>query len=338
MSFNGLPASDPVRSMIDAIIEIVPVSKWSFTRLKEGAGVASPSPLSGAVEDAGRDVQEMNAKRLRQGAGPSIRATVGPSGYTSGLALVFADSQAQFGVLSLLRKSDMGIFSSSEIRALTFALDAASDRLSELRLMESQDAGLEGFRVSGARGAGEEMAAEDATAQYLLNRNLDIVLAWTSENVRRVAVTPLCVPIHSRLPFIIQEAVRQLTRAWTDDSASQVTGLAKPSPFLVVRTRPMSGPTGLFIGVTVERRVPGRSLTDAAARFSISPREIQVLALLLDGLRLNEVARRLHITSSTVQDHIKHLLEKTGSHNRHEMSAKILGWDAANLPGGEKPL
>jgi len=96
----------------------------------------------------------------------------------------------------------------------------------------------------------------------------------------------------------------------------------------VLRTRPMSGPAGLFIGVTIERGKPARSLTGAAATFHISPREAQVLALLLDGLTLHEIADRLHITSSTVQDHIKRLLEKTATHNRQEMTAKILGWTA----------
>jgi DNA-binding NarL/FixJ family response regulator len=131
------------------------------------------------------------------------------------------------------------------------------------------------------------------------------------------------------LPAILEEAVRRLTAGWTNESSSQQLGLARPVPFLVVRTRPMSGATGLFIGVTIERSVPGRSLTGAAARFKISPREVQVLALLLDGLHLNEIAERLHISSSTVQDHIKRLLEKTETHNRSEMTARILGWDRA---------
>jgi DNA-binding NarL/FixJ family response regulator len=102
--------------------------------------------------------------------------------------------------------------------------------------------------------------------------------------------------------------------------------VARPLPFLVVRTRPMAGPTGLFIGVSFERTKPEHSLTDAAARFRISPREVQVLALLLDGLQLNEIGKQLHITSSTVQDHIKTLLQKTDTENRSQMIAKILGW------------
>jgi DNA-binding CsgD family transcriptional regulator len=68
------------------------------------------------------------------------------------------------------------------------------------------------------------------------------------------------------------------------------------------------------------------SLTAAAAQFAMSPREAQVLALLLDGAQIPEVGERLAITPSTVQDHIKSLLHKTASKNRSQMIAKVLGW------------
>ena len=66
-------------------------------------------------------------------------------------------------------------------------------------------------------------------------------------------------------------------------SVEATVGVAHPVPFLVVRTRPMSGPAGLFIGVRIDRFQPPHSLTGPAERFHISPRELQVLALLLDG-------------------------------------------------------
>ena len=94
----------------------------------------------------------------------------------------------------------------------------------------------------------------------------------------------------------------------------------------------MSGPTGSFIGVRIERFTPPNSLTAAATRFHISPREVQVLALLLDGEHLSEIGSRLHITSSTVQDHIRSMVEKTGSRNRSDLIARILGWEFTPAP------
>jgi DNA-binding CsgD family transcriptional regulator len=51
-----------------------------------------------------------------------------------------------------------------------------------------------------------------------------------------------------------------------------------------------------------------------------------VLALLLDGNHLDQIAKQLHITPSTVQDHIKSMLDKTESRNRSELIARVLGW------------
>jgi len=326
--FDEVPASDPVHSIIKTILELVPVSHWSFARFKPDGNADQLLSSDGDSDEFRRLKKQFILQRERIAGGPSIAATANFGSYSSGLALLFADNRARFGILSLLRNDELGPFTSSEVRALTFALDAASDRLSELRLMESQDERLAGFRLEGDAGEPEERAgAEGSPALYILNRDLEIVLAWNDENERRVALTALQVPMQNRLPFILQETVRELTAAWTDDAASQQAGVARPVPFLVVRTRPMGGATGLFIGVSIERSKPGRSLTGAAARFNISPREVQVLALLLDGLHLSEIAERLHITSSTVQDHIKRVLDKTNTHNRSEMTARILGWD-----------
>jgi len=143
-----------------------------------------------------------------------------------------------------------------------------------------------------------------------------------------------------RLPLLLEQTVRELTVAWSGESVKQ-PGVARPVPFLVVRTQPIAGPAGLFIGVRVDRYQQPNSLTGAASRFHISPREVQVLALLLDGNHLDQIADHLYITSSTVQDHINSMLDKTASRNRSELIARVLGWEStpsarpdAARPGG----
>jgi len=310
------------------ILELVPASHWTFARFKGNGEEDQVLSATSRGDEFRKAKEEFTLQSERTRRGPGIGATLGPLGqYSSGLALLFADNRARFGILTLLRTAELGPFTSSEIRTLTFALDAASDRLSELRLMESQEKGLTDFRFDHPTAEDSvRKTADDDLAQYILNEDLEIVLAWTSENERRVAITPMHGRLENRLPRVLEETVRKLTTAWTEDPGTRQPGVARPVPFLVVRTRPMAGPAGLFIGVSLERSRPAHSLTDAAARFRISPREVQVLALLLDGLQLNDIAKQLHIASSTVQDHIKSLLQKTGTENRSEMIAKILGW------------
>ena len=326
--YGEISASDPVREIINTILELVPASHWTFARFKGNGEHDQVLSDTTRGDEFVRAKEEFALQSERSSPGPAIGATLGPlEPYSSGLALLFADVRARFGILTLLRTAELGPFTSSEIRALTFALDAASDRFSEIRLMESLDKNRGSPRRTRAfPQAAPPNPEDDDVAQYILNTDLEIVLAWTSENERRVAVTPLQTRVHDRLPRLLEETVRILTTAWTAESATRKPGVAQPVPFIVVRTRPMAGPTGLFVGVSVERSKPVHSLTDAAARFKISPREVQVLALLLDGLSLSEITEQLHIASSTVQDHIKSLLNKTDTSNRSEMIAKILGW------------
>jgi DNA-binding CsgD family transcriptional regulator len=43
---------------------------------------------------------------------------------------------------------------------------------------------------------------------------------------------------------------------------------------------------------------------------------------------MDQISKQLYITSPTVQDHIKSMLEKTESRNRSELIARVLGWDS----------
>lgn len=56
-------------------------------------------------------------------------------------------------------------------------------------------------------------------------------------------------------------------------------------------------------------------LSDAEQR-SLSVREHEVLALLADGLRVSQIAKRLFISTHTVRNHLKMLYRKLGIHSQ----------------------
>lgn len=57
-------------------------------------------------------------------------------------------------------------------------------------------------------------------------------------------------------------------------------------------------------------------LNERASRRSLTPREIQVIDLIAQGLRNKEIAAALGISEETVQVHVKNLLAKLGVHDR----------------------
>jgi DNA-binding CsgD family transcriptional regulator len=325
---DAVPNSDPAYSTVTAILRVVPASRWAFARVAPDGDMIHLLASEGNEADLSDLRNEFKRQRLQAKTGPRIAAALGPlDDFESGITLLFADARATFGILTLLRTAELGPFTSSEVSMLTFALSAASDQLSALRLQPPESVATE-IALDGDR---PTPAVPDA-AFYVLDRDLEIVLAWNSEDQRRIALTGLRTRIADRLPAVLEDTVRHLTAAWGIEPATQGAGSARPVPFLVVRTQPMSGPTGLFIGVRIDRFRPTNSLTGAASRFHISPRELQVLALLLDGAQLDEIGQRLHITSSTVQDHIRSMVEKTESRNRTELVARVLGWEISEEP------
>lgn len=60
---------------------------------------------------------------------------------------------------------------------------------------------------------------------------------------------------------------------------------------------------------------------DDACLAALSPREREVAQLIAGGFKNREIATRLSIASSTVKDHVHHILQKTGLRNRAAVAA-----------------
>jgi DNA-binding CsgD family transcriptional regulator len=299
-------------AMLAGILATVPSSRWSFARVDPKGELEAVYGSDVHADSLARMTDEYARQRAVAESGSRLAATLGSlDGFASGITLVFADARATFGLLTLLRTAECGPFTSSEIHMLAMALDAYSDRVSELRIGPA------------------ERAAVSAGEFYVLDTALEIVFACASDTRCRAALTDPQPGIAERLPTLLEGTVRNQTAHWTAHGRN-ASGEARPVPFLIVRTRPMWGPAGLHIGVQIDRAAVTNALSGPAARFHISPREVQVLALLLDGDPLHTIAQQLFITPSTVQDHIKSMLDKTESRNRSELIARVLGWESTS--------
>jgi DNA-binding CsgD family transcriptional regulator len=166
-------------------------------------------------------------------------------------------------------------------------------------------------------------------AMYILNHDYEVVFQWYAQDVASVALAHLAEPVGGHLPSFLERPVRRMTTAWDlNDVTTCAVSYTNPIPGLVLRTVPMRGPTLVSIGVLLEPYVARRTIEHTAASLRVSSREREVLYLLLDGESTADIATKLNIAESTVQDHVKRLILKTDSRNRVEMAAKILGWPA----------
>ena len=73
-----------------------------------------------------------------------------------------------------------------------------------------------------------------------------------------------------------------------------------------------------------ERPLPAavsQRLADRTLHPGLTPREMEVLQLVAEGLRNKEIAARLRISEETAQSHVRNILSKFGLHDRTEAVA-----------------
>lgn len=58
-------------------------------------------------------------------------------------------------------------------------------------------------------------------------------------------------------------------------------------------------------------------------RFRLTPRECECTALLAEGYSLPEIAERMGVTTQTLRQHLKHAMQKTGTHKQHELAGLV---------------
>ena len=78
----------------------------------------------------------------------------------------------------------------------------------------------------------------------------------------------------------------------------------------------------LMIGAATAVSLAGES---SALNELLTPREREVIALIVSGQSNNAIAERLVISEGTVKSHVKQILRKLGAVNRSEVIARYLG-------------
>jgi DNA-binding NarL/FixJ family response regulator len=183
----------------------------------------------------------------------------------------------------------------------------------------------------------EDDAGQRALMRAILNRIGEVVEASDGETALAAAQSspPALVVLDVCLPGLGgYETCRELRERFGDEL-----------PIIFVsgeRTDPYDRTAGLLLGaddyvvkpfdpdelLTRVRRLLARRTTRAAEATEaddgfaeLTPREVEVLALLADGLAQEDIARELVISPRTVATHIQHVLAKLGVHSRAQAVA-----------------
>ena len=89
--------------------------------------------------------------------------------------------------------------------------------------------------------------------------------------------------------------------------------------WVVIEAAPLEGVDVGLIAVTLRAGTSAEVLGLLSRAYALTPRESQVLQLVIAGLPTASIAERLYISTNTLQDHLKAIFDKVGVHNRREL-------------------
>ncbi|GAC1539661.1 MAG: hypothetical protein NVS2B17_15150 [Candidatus Velthaea sp.] len=255
-------------------------------------------------------------RRQQRRIDPRAIAVVHDSAHPHAVTMTLTMPDGNDAMLVLLRDKTAGPFSEYEYRLLAQAKVLCEECLASSYVAEE------------ASQSTAAIVQRSKPMLFILDRSYRVVMGHRLEPGDEPGVADFSAHFVDRLPKVFEDAVRRLTAEWEHDPSTPVNAVTMPLPFLSLRVHGMNGASDQFLAVTIERMRRRNVLLRAAKQFLITPREREVAAFLLDGLRIEEIGERLSISTSTVNDHVKKLVERTGATNRSQMLARLLGWES----------
>ncbi len=158
-----------------------------------------------------------------------------------------------------------------------------------------------------------DIAYANPPADRLLSRQTEDDLEVESSGKRS---QPMFMRIWSMVEKVLDGRVTQLP--WT---TTLVLADASVLACEIMRANFGDGQddVGILVFLQSLPALPSLFLEAFCARHGISPREQEVIGLLLEGLGTTDMAHDLAISEHTVRDHLKRLYRKTGTRSRSEL-------------------
>jgi len=219
-----------------------------------------------------------------------------------------------------LRRSQEQLSQAEQIAGTgTWEWELATDRISwSAGLFHIFRLAPEEFETGLEVGLRQRVYPEDRDrVRQALHRAVDMRASLTIENrivradgrVRTLLTRADVVVDDNGTPIRVVAVVQDITEAKLAQDA-----LRNASSDLAQHARELQG---LTVGAQKTR--------EQVLRGSLSERQLETLELVAEGLTNAEIAKRMFISETTVKWHIKQILIKTGSANRAEAVARVLG-------------
>lgn len=281
---NGLPPWARVRLTEIELGE----PDYNKFRVLARAGIPAASLSAATDGDLGRSVRQRDVR--------------GPNGFGDELRVVLTGPTGCWGTLTLLRGADRPDFSAADVRFVASLADTVANGVRRATLLTDttpSDGATTGLLV---------LAPDDSIE--LSNQGAQ---QWIAE---------LSPPDASALPVAIRAVAIQTRRvaAGEADAHASARVHTRTGRWAIVRGSLVSGDR---VAILLEAARPAELATAIADMYGLTDRERAVTALVARGFATKEISARLHLSTYTVQDHLKTIFDKTGTSSRGELVARL---------------
>ena len=179
-------------------------------------------------------------------------------------------------------------------------------------------------RPSAARtGPGVVLLADDLSVVGATPQAEELIALLANDGPPR---RPLPVPVHT-----VAAALLSLERGATSTPGPPSTRVhTTDGRWLAVHASRLQGPPGEDrIAVVLQPADGHQTASLLLAAHGLSPREAEVIRLVLRGTPTTAIAEALHISRHTVQDHLKAVFDKVGVRSRRDLVGHLLGSPAS---------
>jgi DNA-binding CsgD family transcriptional regulator len=243
----------------------------------------------------------------------------GPLGIGDEIRVPLRDRHGLWGCLDLMRDAGDPPFSPEDLELL----DALAPALAAVTR-----------RAAAANAIGQGLAFPAPAGVLVLDEDLDVRAATPGA---RAWLDQLLMPTRSFADLAAPAAVysvasRVLARraGYSPFGPARARVQSVTGAWALVEGDQLDGARDGMVAVTVRAATPTEVLDLRFLAHDLTPREREVVALLLQGADTATVAATLFLSPHTVQDHLKSVFGKVGVRTRKELVAELSGTRAAS--------
>jgi DNA-binding CsgD family transcriptional regulator len=238
------------------------------------------------------------------------REILGPYSVGDELSCVAVDHLGCWGDFRLYRNGDDAAFSAEDAQLMRDVSALLARALRRGAVVPVPDAAELGPAEMGV---------------LLLDRDLRPCGATEAARSWFSALNPAGIPFPDGIPGLVWSVVGRLIaheRGEDTRRAPRVRAHTGAGSWALVEAARLDGASA---GIAVSIRAAGVEdvLGLVSLASGLTPRERELVTLLLEGLDTRELAERLFISRHTVQDHLKSVFEKVGVRSRRELVASV---------------